>query len=465
MLRLFKQYYPIRNLFFVIGEGLIIYLSVLLACWAILDGSTDLLDPGLSAKALLITFICQTFLYYYDLYDLNVTKTFLELGIRLLQALGSSSIFLAIIYFFLPLMIIEKGIFIISVCFIVIFITAWRYGYLIVLNREMFNQKIILLGSGELAQNITAEINAKRDSGYKIAATVTEHHDAACFEDISSGRTICKENYKDLCEIAQNLKIKKIIVALKEKRKAFPTEELLKCRVNGIEILEGNSFYEMLTGKLIVEQINPAWLIFSDGFHKPFTKRFFKRSTDILFSLILLIITLPVIIVIAILIKIDSKGPAIFSQERVGMNKKIYRVHKFRSMIADAEQHSGPVWAKKDDDRITRIGKFIRRCRIDEIPQLWNVLKGDMSFVGPRPEREFFVEKLEKIIPYYRERFTVKPGLTGWAQINYGYGATVEDAIEKLNYDLFYIKNMSILMDLMVVLRTVKTVFFSKGAH
>jgi lipopolysaccharide/colanic/teichoic acid biosynthesis glycosyltransferase len=174
---------------------------------------------------------------------------------------------------------------------------------------------------------------------------------------------------------------------------------------------------------------------------------------------------LPLMIVTAILIKIDSKGPVIFSQNRVGEKGKLYRIHKFRSMVHDAEKLSGPVWAQNDDDRVTRVGKFIRTWRIDELPQLWNVLKGDMSFVGPRPEREFFVKKLEELIPYYSVRFTVKPGITGWAQVSYGYGASVQDAVEKLNYDLFYIKNMTNLMDLMIVLRTIKIVLFGRGAR
>jgi exopolysaccharide biosynthesis polyprenyl glycosylphosphotransferase len=190
-----------------------------------------------------------------------------------------------------------------------------------------------------------------------------------------------------------------------------------------------------------------------------------KRFVDVVLSFVMLVVLAPLIGLVALLIKIDSKGPVLFSQERVGEMGKRFHIHKFRSMIVEAEKESGPVWAKYNDERITRVGRFIRRWRIDEIPQLWNVFKGEMSFVGPRPERPFFVEKLEKTIPYYRERFTVKPGVTGWAQISYGYGATVEDAVEKLNYELFYIKNMSIFMDLWIVLRTIKTVLFDKGAR
>ena len=261
------------------------------------------------------------------------------------------------------------------------------------------------------------------------------------------------------------MNIKKIVIALHEKRGNFPTKELLKCRMVGIEILDGNTFFEMLTGKLIVGQINPAWLIFSDGFKTSALMRFSKRFTDIFFSMLLLIISLPIMILVAALIKLDSKGAVFFAQERVGQKRKPYQVYKFRSMISDAETNSGPVWAKTDDDRITRVGHFIRKWRIDELPQLWNVLRGDMSFVGPRPEREHFVKELEKLIPYYIERVNVKPGVTGWAQVSYGYGASVEDAVEKLNYDLFYIKNISIFMDILIILKTVKTVLFGEGAR
>ena len=194
-------------------------------------------------------------------------------------------------------------------------------------------------------------------------------------------------------------------------------------------------------------------------------RRFLKRIIDVILSFFMLLLLLPVFFITALLIKLDSKGTVFFSQERVGENGKTYMVHKFRSMAANAEEHSGPVWAQDDDSRITRVGGYIRKLRIDEIPQLWNVLKGQMSFVGPRPEREYFIKKLEAVIPYYAQRFSVKPGITGWAQVRYGYGASVEDAIEKLNYDLFYIKNMSIFMDLIIVLRTVKIVLFGKGAR
>jgi sugar transferase (PEP-CTERM system associated) len=265
--------------------------------------------------------------------------------------------------------------------------------------------------------------------------------------------------------MAHTLRIKKVVVDFQERRAISPTRELLKCRVDGIDVLDGNKFYENLTGKLTVKSLNPSGLIFSDGFQKSRLRQYLKRTVDLILSILMLIVCSPLIVAIAVLIKIDSKGPIFFSQERVGEKNRIYRIYKFRSMVDNAEEESGPVWAESEDDRVTRVGKFIRKFRFDEIPQLYNVLKGDMSFVGPRPEREFFVKQLEDLIPYYTIRYTVKPGITGWAQVCYGYGASVEDAIEKLNYDLFYIKNMSTLMDIMIVLRTIKIVLFSNGAR
>jgi sugar transferase (PEP-CTERM system associated) len=265
--------------------------------------------------------------------------------------------------------------------------------------------------------------------------------------------------------MSRGLGIEKIVVSFQQKRCALPTQELLRCRTGGIEIIEGNSFYEMLSGKLMVESINPAWLIFSNGFQKSRMRRFVKRTADLTLSSTMLIALSPFLLLVAAAIRLDSPGPVFFHQMRVGERRRIYRMYKFRSMVKDAENLSGPVWAQENDPRVTRVGRVLRRLRIDELPQLLNVVKGEMSFVGPRPEREVFVQELEKIVPYYGERFSVRPGITGWAQVNYGYGASVRDAAEKLNYDLFYIKNMSNLMDLLVVLRTIKILLFGYGAR
>jgi sugar transferase (PEP-CTERM system associated) len=449
----------------VIGEGLFIFLSVFLASLIILGPELLNHDHYLILKILLIAIVCQTCLYYNDLYDIKFSENFKELSLRLLQSLGFTAIFLSLIYFMIPKAMLGSGIFLISIFFVMLIIILWRFCYTMILNRGLFNQKIILIGSAELLKNIKQEIKNRKDCGYTIAAEYPESKKVRNLENVKNPEMLIGHKYEGLPEFAKSQGVRKVIAGFKERRQSFPINELLKCRVAGIEVIDGNSFYEMLSGKLIVKAINPSWLIFSEGFHKSLTRRILKRSADLILSITLFVLLLPLMAIIAILIKIDSKGPIFFSQERVGQNRKIYQIHKFRSMFEDAEKQCGPVWADENDDRITKVGKIIRKLRLDEFPQIWNVLLGNMSFVGPRPEREFFVDQLEKIVPYYRERHSVKPGITGWAQVCYDYGASEEDATEKLNYDLFYIKNMSFLMDIMIVMRTIKIVLFLKGAR
>ena len=465
MLRLFRQYYPIRNIFFVMGEGIFIYASVLAAAFIISGPSALHEQPWFYAKLFFITLVCQACLYYNELYDLNIVDSLKELTVRLMQSFGAAGIFLGFVYLAFPETIIGSLIFMIGVGIVIVAITCWRFGYSLALNRGLFNQQIILLGSGDLTRRIREEINARKDCGYTVAVEVPE-----CIDDSDPGRPaevplICRNKFEGLCELSQGLGIKKIVVSFREKRSIFPTQELLRCRVGGIDIIEGNSFYEMLTGKLLVEFINPSWLIFSNGFQKSRMRRIVKRAVDLILSSAMLIALSPLLLLVAVAIKLDSPGPVFFSQMRVGERHRIFRMHKFRSMAKDAEKLSGPVWAQKNDPRVSRVGRFLRRFRIDELPQLWNVLKGEMSFVGPRPERKEFVQELEGIVPYYRERFSVKPGITGWAQVNFGYCATIRESIEKLNYDFFYIKNMSNLMDLLVMLRTVKILLFGHGVR
>jgi sugar transferase (PEP-CTERM system associated) len=454
MLRIFRQYYPIRNVIFATGEGVIIYLIVVLVAWVKIGPDIFVLDKWIILKSLLITSVCQLCLYYNDLYDLKITHDLKELAIRLLQALGATAILFGVLYFFAPSLMIGQGIFVLIVGGLIVAIVSWRIGYLTILKNGLFNQKIIIIGSGQLAEEIYLEIKDKKDSGYEVVTFSPDNSEKS--KNIS---------YKGLCQKAQRINVRKIIVALQEKRGRFPLEELLQCRTNGVEILEGTSFYEMLMGKLCVQGINPAWLIFSEGFKKSKLQQFMKRAGDLVLSSILLVFVLPLLILTAVLVKIDSPGPVFHSQERLGQNRKPFNILKIRSMVVNAEKLSGPIWAQEKDDRITRVGNVIRKLRIDEIPQLWNIMKGEMSFVGPRPERAFFIEQLEEHVPYYAQRLSVKPGLTGWAQVSYPYGASVEDAIEKLNYDLFYIKNLSFLLDMLIVFRTVKIVLFGKGAR
>ena len=465
MIRLFKHDYPLRNILLIISESISIWASICISYMFFLNVNTYTLDPWGVFKILVITLICQLCFFCNELYNMQVVSRINELGIRLLQSLGASAILLAVLYIIIPDLMIQTKIFALGIFLIIIFIASWRFLYTVISNHGVLKKNIIMLGSNPLAEEILDKIHSKRDYGYSVSMIIPEHtkHDGKIknkYPDIK-----IHHDLRDLNEITKQLKIKKIIIALEEKRENFPLKELLNCRVEGIDIIDGNSFYETLCGKILVENINPGWLIFSDGFKKSVTKRILKRFSDIIISSAMIILLSPLIGIISLIIKLDSKGPVLFKQDRVGDRKKAFQIIKFRSMIDDAEKKSGPVWADENDCRVTRVGKCLRKFRLDEIPQLWNVLKGEMSFVGPRPERECFVNELEKIIPYYSERFTAKPGVTGWAQISYGYGASIEDAVEKLNYDLFYLKNMTLFMDLMIIMHTVKTVLFGAGGR
>jgi len=444
-------------------EGFVIFGSFLLSTLILKESDFFFLDLFLCLRIFLVVCICQTCLYYNDLYDFKVASTIVEVSIRLVQSLGAASIVLALIYWAFPVVIINQLIFMLSIGFLLIFIIGWRILYIFIIKKGIFNQTIILLGSSPLAFDILTEIENEPDCGYSVCVIIPDSEDELHIK-IPEKISIRKEK-KDLCELARERGINKVVVALKEQRDSFPTQELIRCRTNGIEVIEGSSFYEMLTGKVLVTQIKPSWLIYSEGFKKSRFQTIVKRFEDILISLIMMVLLSPMLVIVSILIKLESKGHILFFQDRVGQKKKEFRMHKFRSMVDHAEKSSGPVWAQTDDSRITKMGRIIRKFRIDELPQLWDVFIGKMSMVGPRPERKYFTDELEKKIPFYSERFIVKPGITGWAQISYSYGSNIDDAIEKLNYDLFYIKNLSIIMDVVILLRTAKTVLLGKGAR
>jgi sugar transferase (PEP-CTERM system associated) len=321
------------------------------------------------------------------------------------------------------------------------------------------------LGAGELAMSLARVVSDNRDCGFELVGLVPGPNEPAPRLRRRDPNVILIDRAcSELFEIARELRAQRVIVALQDRRQALPIEQLLKCRLNGIRIEERELLYERVTGRIAVEALRPSYLIFSEGFNKSRVTLAMKRALDIVASVVGLALTLPVTIATAIAIKSDSRGPVFYKQERVGRDGKPFMLVKFRSMRSDAEKNTGPVWAKANDDRVTRVGQFIRKVRIDEIPQMWNVLSGEMSFVGPRPERQYFMDELAKEIPYFLERLTVKPGLTGWAQVCYPYGNTKADAIQKLQYDLFYIKNMSLLFDITVMFRTVKVVVLQRGA-
>jgi sugar transferase (PEP-CTERM system associated) len=416
---------------------------------------------SLFLKALLIVASVQLCLYYFDLYDLRIFRNNSELAIRLLQSLGVSSILLAILYYLFPSLIIGRGIFLISLGFMGAVIVSWRMIYNHILKTRHLDQKIMIVGSGTLAETIAREIIERADTGFKVVGFITENPERVG-EKLVNPSIIGHQS--QIFDIARRENVNRIIVALEERRGKFPDTQLLECKMSGMIVEDGIEFYEHLTGRLQIESLRPSSLIFSDGFKKSKLTLWMKRITGFAFSLIGLILLSPLILIISILIKRDSRGPLFYEQERVGENGKAFKLLKFRSMFENAETN-GPVWAEPNDNRITRIGRWLRKWRLDEIPQMINVLKGDISFVGPRPERPYFVELLRKEIPFYDQRLSVKPGITGWAQVKYRYGSSKEDALEKLKYDLYYIKNLSPLFDLLIIFETIKVVLFGKGAR
>lgn len=465
MIRLFRQYFSIRKAIFILGEAVLIYFAVAVASFALMrdEISFSFLLESAWWKILLVTAVAQFSLYFNDLYEVQPVGNTLEVATRLVESIGITSIVLAVVYFLWPEAMIGQWIFFVSIILVIFFMASWRFLYAYAVKKKFLTEKAVIVGHGELARDLVEEIKGRGDISYDIRLLIGQENGDHSRRELH-GIPI-RYGFEDLCDLAEKEQASSIIVALDQKRGVMPYKELLNCKMKGISIIDGESFYERIAGKVLVEKINPSWLIFSDGFVKSPVAKLVKRMVGLFLSSIMLILLSPLIFIVAIAIKVDSKGPVLFSQERVGENGEIFKVYKFRSMREDAEAISGPVWAEEDDPRITRVGRIIRKLRIDELPQLWNVLKGDMSIVGPRPERPFFVEKLKTKIPYYKERFAVKPGVTGWAQVKYAYGATEEDALEKLKYDLYYIKNMSLFMDLMVIFHTVKIVLLGRGSR
>jgi sugar transferase (PEP-CTERM system associated) len=341
-------------------------------------------------------------------------------------------------------------------------VAVWRYVAIRFEILDGYRERVLIVGTGQMARQSARWIAQNLKGDYKLVGFADE--DGTRLGEIMAVGARIQTGFDTMAEYCGS-HADRIIVALDEKRGKLPIKPLMELRLSGVEIEDATSFFERTSGKIAVETMLPSWLIFSDGFRTSSMRIAAKRLTDVALSSLMLLFTAPLMLLVAAAIRVDSHGRALYRQRRMGLNGREFDILKFRSMVQDAEKHSGPTWAGQNDARITRVGRVIRTLRIDELPQLINVLKGEMSFVGPRPERRHFVEQLENEIPYYRLRMTVRPGITGWAQVQYGYGATVEDSLEKLKFDLFYIKNCNLLFDLWIVLRTIKVVLLGSGAR
>jgi sugar transferase (PEP-CTERM system associated) len=418
---------------------------------------------GLYAKAAVLTFALLLCIYYNDLYIDRAPRSRRDLFLRVSQSFVAAGILLSLVYYVLPNVTLGRGIIFIHFFVCLLGLLLWRAIYYWAIQRDSLVEKVIVLGTGEAAKEIAREMLRQRHHGYKVLGFLSE-------DPAEIGVRLVNPSvigtYDDLCTLTEQRQVDMVVVALEDRRGKMPIEKLLRCKVDGVRVEEAASFYELLTGQIPIRSLRPSWLIFSQGFRKSSLLRNSRRAAEFLVALTSIVISLPVMILSALLIWLESGRPILYCQERVGQKGKHFTLYKLRTMRLNAEEQTGPVWAAADGDpRITRVGGFLRKSRIDELPQLFNVLKGHMSFVGPRPERPCFVEELEKSIPYYGERHSVKPGITGWAQVKLGYGASVEEMEVKLRYDLYYIKHMSPWLDLLIMLDTAKVILFGRGAR
>ena len=409
-----------------------------------------------------VTALCQLCFYYNDLYDLTVVHSNRELVVRLLQAAGAAAIVLAFAAIVTPSLALDPGTFVTALGVFVVAVLTWRVTFNYFARDPHLEERVLILGTGHTAQRVAQQIGTQQDFAYRLVGFISDR-------DGREDRSVVRRHdvlggVEDIDRLVVQRRVDRIVVGLSDRRGRLPIEALLRAKLSGVRVEDATTTYERLTGKILIDDLKPSWLIFSDGFRASRWTRFVKRMLDLSLSLIGFIITSPLMLLTAMAVKLDSAGPALYSQERVGENGCVFKIYKFRSMRTDAELAGTAVWATDRDPRATRVGRFIRLTRLDELPQLWNVLNGDMSFVGPRPERPFFVAQLARDIPFYMQRHAVKPGVTGWAQVKYRYGSTFEDAMEKLRYDLYYIKHLSIFFDLTIGLDTVKVILFGKGA-
>ena len=422
------------------------------------SGFAELVEPG-GLRLLIVAAVVIVSGFFCELYSRGQRFSGNDLAARLAVVMMVSLLVLSAVYYLVPVVMIGRGLLSLALILCGILQFALRRGLHTLGGLPGFSQRVLVLGVGPLAEVIEATIQLSRGR-YVLAGFVQPASDIMT---VSEDRVV--GHVEEIARLVQQQRASQLVVAVTERRGVLPVKELLLCKLNGIEVLDSPSFYEKLSGKLLIENIQPSWFIYSNGFRITVVKRLYKRFLDILFSLAGLLLALPLFPLVALLVRIDSPGPVLFRQVRVGEKGREFDILKFRTMRQDAESLTGAVWAQRNDPRITRIGGMLRKTRLDELPQLFNVLKAEMSFIGPRPERPEFVERLTERIPYYNKRHFVKPGLTGWAQICYPYGASEEDALEKLRYDLFYIKNYSFLLDLFIVLETVKVVLYGRGGR
>lgn len=457
MIRLFNVYYPIRQLVLLGGEALLVWTSFLIA--AVLRHPEDyyvmLNYEGGYYKVLAATAAVLVFSHLFDLYEPARWSARGELYFRLLLVPGILALLLGALAYVFPRLLVGNNAAVLGLMLVTITLFTWRIAYAWLSQQPYLRENVYVLGTGERAQRLVNGLRTRTELGINVAGWSGNVEGALTRDAIAS----------HLMELVREHRVHRVIVAMADRRGTLPVMEVLQLRLNGIKIEEATSWLEKISGRIEVDNLYPSWLIFAEGFRFSAGFMLFRRILAVCAAATLLLIVLPILPLVALAIKLDSRGPILYRQKRVGLGSKVFYCYKFRTMRQDAEADTGATWALDDDPRITKVGKFLRTTRLDELPQLWCVLKGDMSFVGPRPERPEFVDMLAQEIPFYRVRNAVRPGITGWAQVRYKYGNTIADAKEKLQYDLYYIKNMSPGLDLMIMFQTIKIVLLGRGAQ
>ncbi|MDT3706969.1 MAG: TIGR03013 family PEP-CTERM/XrtA system glycosyltransferase [Thiobacillus sp.] len=463
MIRFFRHYVPLNLLLLVLIEALILGGAIYAGVSARFHEAGVIpadLQP-LLPKALAFAVVMLALMTASGLYNLEWQDGVRALLQRLGLSFGLGLLVMSLLFYFFPILLVGRGAFLLSFGLALLGILLSRTLFIRWVRAGALKTRVLVIGTGSRAAYIKALLTRRgHASNVEVVGYLPmggSHH----FVD----HTRILDTEQSLPELVARLQIGEIVLAVRDRRGGTPIQELLNCKLQGVRILELSSFFERENGHLQLDSMNASWMILSEGFHQGMLRDTAKRLFDLLVSSAMLIVCLPLMMLTALLIKLESPGPVLYRQERVGQGCRNFTILKFRSMSVDAEKDGKPLWARQNDSRVTATGRFIRRTRIDELPQIFNVFFGDMSFVGPRPERPYFVQDLMQKIPYYGVRHTVKPGITGWAQVRYPYGATDEDAMHKLQYDLYYVKNHSLFLDLMILFQTAQVVVWGKGVR
>ncbi|MDH3645278.1 MAG: TIGR03013 family PEP-CTERM/XrtA system glycosyltransferase [Gammaproteobacteria bacterium] len=459
-MRIFKQYIQLPVLLLGAAEGLLLIAAIYFGAWVRFSGNVEIVG-AIYTTPLAFAVVVMVCMVAMGLYQTGAYPQKLSMLIRIGASFMLATVLIALMFYIIPDLYLGRGSMAISLATGFVSLSGLRLMLYAVVGENFFRPRVLVYGAGEKAANLINVTGSSDQRHSNVIGFVRSTGDISTHIDDSD----IVDYPVRLVDYAVDNRIDEIVVAIDDRRKGLPVQELLDCRLNGLRVTDALTYFERETGKVKLDLLYPSWMIFSEGFARNSLQAAVGRTFDITASIILLLVTWPIMLLVALAILLDDGLPVLYRQSRVGFRGDLFDVNKFRSMQIDAEKDGVAQWAARDDARVTRVGRIIRKFRLDELPQIINVLRGDMSFVGPRPERPDFVDQLSQRIPYYRERHCVKPGITGWAQLKYEYGASQQDALEKLQYDLYYVKNHSFLLDLMILLQTAEVVLWRTGAR